>query len=189
MPKWGQGPRRMEKTSLNMVDGDSVIRNFLIPSHPSKSHQTAQSTSDSWLADSSYQRPLIIYISAPLLFFLLCILCRGGEIQIELSRVDDAPWRMSHWSFFTLCSTAFLPHSRSMVLSRVWRSFKHSLFPITLPFSVCCVRYSCELAVIAPLCLAEGNILASDLHHPWGDGGDWQSAQHASAGTVYLPPV
>lgn len=40
-----------------------------------------------------------------------------------------------------------------------------------------------------PPSLAEGNVLASDLHHPRGDGGDWKSAQHASAGTLHLPPV
>lgn len=38
-------------------------------------------------------------------------------------------------------------------------------------------------------CFEEGNIPASDLHHPRRDGGEWQSAQHASAGTFYLPPV
>lgn len=36
---------------------------------------------------------------------------------------------------------------------------------------------------------AEGNIFASDLHHPWRDGGDWTGAQPAPAGTLHLPDV
>lgn len=47
----------------------------------------------------------------------------------------------------------------------------------------------CELVVIVLIVLAEGDVLASDLHHPWRDGGDWKGAQHASAGTLHLPPV